>query len=105
MTQPPGDPRKDATAASRAANDALAATPPFEDQRDFEEGSRGLIAPLPDGGVIRAADGRPVWDLSGFSSSIQQSAAPPDTVNPSLWRQSQLVVRRVVATGGRPHRR
>src|SRR5262249_20857177 len=51
----------------------------------------GLIAPLPDDGVIRARDGRAVWDLSAFSF-IEQGAPPPDTVNPSLWRQSQLVV-------------
>jgi alkyl sulfatase BDS1-like metallo-beta-lactamase superfamily hydrolase len=42
--------------------------------------------------VIRAADGRPVWDLSAFSF-IEQDSDSPATVNPSLWRQSQLVVR------------
>jgi alkyl sulfatase BDS1-like metallo-beta-lactamase superfamily hydrolase len=87
-----GDARKEASAATRAANDALAASLPFEDRRDFEEAGRGLIAPLPDGGVIRAADGRPVWDLSAFSF-IEQDSDSPATVNPSLWRQSQLVVR------------
>jgi alkyl sulfatase BDS1-like metallo-beta-lactamase superfamily hydrolase len=86
------DPRQAASAATRAANDALAASLPFEDRRDFEEAARGLIAPLPDGGVIRAADGRPVWDLSAFSF-IEQDSDSPATVNPSLWRQSQLVVR------------
>ena len=35
--------------------------------------------------------GEPVWDLSAFSF-IEQDAPPPDTVNPSLWRQSQLAV-------------
>src|SRR5690242_16122593 len=88
MTQ---DPRHDASAATRAANDALAATLPFEDRRDFEEAARGLVAPLPDGGVIRAEDGRVVWDLSAFAF-VAQDAPPPETVNPSLWRQSQLVV-------------
>ena len=87
------DPRKDASAATRAANDALAASLPFEDRRDFEEASRGLVAPLSDGGVIKAADGRPVWDLSKFSSFIEEGAEAPGTVNPSLWRQSQLVVK------------
>ncbi len=91
MSEGHEDPRNDATAATRAANAALAASLPFEDRRDFEEAARGLIAPLPDGGVIRAADGRPVWDLSRFSF-IEQGAPAPDTVNPSLWRQSQLVV-------------
>ncbi len=85
------DARKDASQATRAANDTLVASLPFEDRRDFEEAARGLIAPMPDGGVIKAADGRPVWDLSAFSF-IEQDADAPETVNPSLWRQSQLVV-------------
>ncbi len=92
MTPGSDDPRKDASVATRAANDALAKSLPFEDRRDFEEAGRGLIAPLPDGGVIRAKDGTPVWDLSGFSSFIKEGADAPATVNPSLWRQSQLVV-------------
>ncbi len=91
MSEGPEDRRNDATEATRAANAALAASLPFEDRRDFEEAARGLIAPLPDRGVIRAADGRPVWDLARFSFIAPGSPAP-DTVNPSLWRQSQLVV-------------
>lgn len=91
MTGGSEDPRKDASATTRVANDALAASLPFEDRRDFQEAGRGLIAPLADGGLIRAEDGRAVWDLSRFSF-IEQGADPPETVNPSLWRQSQLVV-------------
>ena len=91
MSEGSEDPRNDATAATRAANAALAAVLPFADRRDFEEPARGLIAPLPDDGVLRAADGRPVWDLSRFSF-VEQGTPAPDTVNPSLWRQSQLVV-------------
>ena len=55
---------------------------PFADQQDFEDARRGFIAPLPDGGVIRDQEGRPVWDLSGFSF-IKEGAASPETVNPS----------------------
>lgn len=50
MSEQSDDRRKDATAATRAANDELAKSLPFEDRRDFEEAGRGLIAPLPDGG-------------------------------------------------------
>ncbi len=64
---------------------------PFADQQDFADARRGFIAPLPDGGVIRAKDGKPVWDLSGLAF-IKQGAAAPATVNPSLWRQSQLLM-------------
>ncbi len=91
MSEGPEDLRNDATDATVAANRALAASLPFEDRRDFEEAARGLIAPLPDNGVIRAADGRPVWDMSRFSF-VEPGSHAPDTVNPSLWRQSQLVV-------------
>lgn len=69
--------------ATRAANDALVAALPFEDRRDFEEAARGLVAPLSDSGVIKAAGGRPVWDLSAFSF-IEHGADAPETVNPSL---------------------
>ena len=63
---------------------------PFADKQDFEDAQRGFIAPLPEGGVIRNKAGQPVWDFSSFSF-IKEGAAAPDTVNPSLWRQSQLL--------------
>lgn len=84
--------RKDATQATRTANREVLEALPFADRREFEEADRGFIAPLPDGGVIKADDGRVVWDMSRFAF-ISDDAPPPDTVNPSLWRQSQLVVR------------
>jgi alkyl sulfatase BDS1-like metallo-beta-lactamase superfamily hydrolase len=63
---------------------------PLADKQDFEDAKRGFIAPLSGNGVIRNQEGRAVWDLSGFSF-IKPDAAPPETVNPSLWRQSQLL--------------
>jgi alkyl sulfatase BDS1-like metallo-beta-lactamase superfamily hydrolase len=83
--------RADATAATGAANEELAEKLAFEDTRDFEEAERGLIAPLPDGGRVRNADGDLVWDLSRFEF-IHQHEEAPATVNPSLWRQMKLVV-------------
>jgi alkyl sulfatase BDS1-like metallo-beta-lactamase superfamily hydrolase len=86
------DVRKDATDPTKAANQAVLGHLPFSDRREFEEAARGLVAPLPDGGVIAGDDGRVVWDLSRFAF-IADDAAAPDTVNPSLWRQSQIVVK------------
>eukprot|EP00906_Rhabdomonas_costata_P002802 RCo004359 len=63
----------------------------FADKRDFEEATRGHIAPMPDNGVIKDSSGRVVWDLSKFSF-IDTEKPAPDTVNPSLWRQSCLVM-------------
>jgi alkyl sulfatase BDS1-like metallo-beta-lactamase superfamily hydrolase len=91
MAASPSDPRRDASSATQAANSQLAASLPFEDRRDFDDAARGLIAPLANGGVIKGDDGQPVWDLSRYSF-IETDAPPPETVNPSLWRQSQLVV-------------
>ena len=59
---------------------------PFDDQTDFDNAERGRIDAL-DPCVVRAADGRVVWDLTAYS---YLDADCPDTVNPSLWRQAQL---------------
>jgi alkyl sulfatase BDS1-like metallo-beta-lactamase superfamily hydrolase len=83
--------RAGASEATRAANDELAAKLAFEDTRDFDDAERGLVAPLPDGGRVRGADGGLLWDLSRFDFIHQHEEAPP-TVNPSLWRQMRLVV-------------
>src|ERR687898_159261 len=84
--------RKDATKATKDVNDKLLEELPFEDRRDFEDAERGFIAPLPDGGVIRGEDGSDVWNTSKFSF-IEEDSPAPDTVTPSLWRQSQLVLK------------
>ncbi|SFL98621.1 alkyl/aryl-sulfatase [Marinobacter zhejiangensis] len=82
---------KPASEVTRAANAALLNTLPFDDTRDFEDTDRGFIAPLPNNGVIQAEDGRTVWDLSAYQFVQGQDA--PDTVNPSLWRQAQLLTK------------
>jgi alkyl sulfatase BDS1-like metallo-beta-lactamase superfamily hydrolase len=83
------DPRKDATEATKAANEALLDELPFSDRSDFDNAKRGLIAPLPTG-MIRGQAGNPIWNPEQYSF-ITEDAAAPDTVNPSLWRQSQLI--------------
>ncbi len=60
---------------------------PFDDTRDFEDADRGFIARL-DPGVVRAEDGRVVWDNDSYDFLHGDC---PDSVNPSLWRQGQLV--------------
>ncbi|MCX5893823.1 MAG: MBL fold metallo-hydrolase, partial [Deltaproteobacteria bacterium] len=80
-----------ASAATKKHNAELLQQLPFADKQDFEDAKRGFIAPLPDGGVIRNQEGRAVWDLGGFAF-IQEGTAAPESVNPSLWRQSQLLM-------------
>ncbi|WP_299542182.1 alkyl/aryl-sulfatase [uncultured Streptomyces sp.] len=60
---------------------------PFSDAQDFEDARRGFIARKVPGAVIDAS-GTVVWDSDTYAF-LQGEA--PDTVNPSLWRQSQLV--------------
>jgi alkyl sulfatase BDS1-like metallo-beta-lactamase superfamily hydrolase len=86
------DRRRDATEATKSANAAMAAGLDFTDRRDIDEAARGLLAPLPDGGRVQGADGGPVWDLSRFDFIHDHGEDAPETVNPSLWRQSRLVV-------------
>lgn len=102
----PGSPPapKPASAATRAINKAVGQELDFKDRQDFEDAQRGFIAPLPDKGRILDQKGRETWNLEGYAflapamsrdmppSRIMPTPAP-DTVNPSLWRQSQLVLR------------
>ncbi|NRQ34628.1 MBL fold metallo-hydrolase [Nonomuraea sp. NN258] len=59
---------------------------PFHDKADFDAADRGFIAALSPA-VIRADDGRVVWDNDSYAFLEQQC---PDTAHPSLWRQGQL---------------
>lgn len=61
---------------------------PFDDQTDFEDARRGFIADSPNR-VITNPDGSPAFDLDAYGFVRDNPA--PDTVNPSLWRQSQLL--------------
>ncbi|BAX94922.1 hydrolase [Mycobacterium shigaense] len=59
---------------------------PFHDTTDFDNADRGFIAALSPC-VIKAADGRVVWDNDSYSFLDGQA---PTSVHPSLWRQSIL---------------
>ena len=91
-------PTKPASQATAAANRAALSALAFDDDRDFADVRRGLIAPLADNGVIRDAAGGLVWDLAWFSF-LQDGDAAPDSVHPSLWRQSQLISEAETAWG------
>ena len=53
---------------------------PWSDKADFANAKRGLIARLPDNGVIKDANGGIVWDLLKFTGFIKDGSAAPDTV-------------------------
>lgn len=83
--------RKDASEFTRAANEAFLKELPFGDVRDFEDASRGFIAPLPEGHVVKE-DGDFVYDTARLAFTEDREDSP-DTVNPSLWRQARLVAK------------
>lgn len=62
---------------------------PFHDTADFDNADRGFLAALSPC-VIRAADGRVVWDNDAYSFL---GGAAPTSVHPSLWRQSTLAAK------------
>ncbi|MEV0799353.1 alkyl sulfatase dimerization domain-containing protein [Kribbella sp. NPDC050281] len=80
---------RDASAAVRVQHRAALETLPMSDTADFDATSRGRIDELSPG-VVRAVGGEVVWDNDSYAF-LEGDA--PDTVHPSLWRQSQLVGR------------
>lgn len=82
------DVRKDATDATKQANSALLKQLPFSDASDFDAANKGFIAPLPSE-IIKGSSGNVIWNPEQYS--FIKGAAAPDTVNPSLWRQSRLI--------------
>ncbi|WP_202349651.1 alkyl/aryl-sulfatase [Mycobacterium paraintracellulare] len=62
---------------------------PFQDDADFRAADRGFIAALSPC-VIRAADGRIVWDNDAYAFL---DGPAPTSVHLSLWRQSTLAAK------------
>ncbi|MFD3996068.1 alkyl/aryl-sulfatase [Streptomyces sp. NPDC058583] len=68
------------------ANRAVLGRFAFDDSRDFEDAKRGFLGTAADP-LIKDGE-RTVWDLEAYGFL---SGECPDSVNPSLWRQSRLV--------------
>jgi len=62
---------------------------PFDDTVDFDAAERGFIASGES--VIRNDRGQVVWDNGSYTDFLTGDA--PETVHPSLWRQSTLVAK------------
>jgi alkyl sulfatase BDS1-like metallo-beta-lactamase superfamily hydrolase len=74
------------TEMTREMNDRVRETLPLDDQGDFEQARRGLIASAPHL-QIKDADGTVIWDMPSFNFI---DGPAPASVNPSLWRQAKL---------------
>lgn len=59
---------------------------PFQDTKDFDNAQNGLID-SPATNVVKNTKGQTVWNNDAYSFL---DSDPPDTANPSLWRQSKL---------------
>jgi alkyl sulfatase BDS1-like metallo-beta-lactamase superfamily hydrolase len=75
-----------ATPATVKANGKAALALPLNSPADMENARKGRLTQIPDG-IIKNSKGEIVWDATSYSFL---SGSAPATVNPSLWRQSQL---------------
>lgn len=82
----PQPPVGEATAATRAAQAWVRQALPLDDPADFENATRGFVAAIEDPRILNP-DGSVAWDTQWFAFIDGEA---PDTVNPSLWRQSRL---------------
>lgn len=78
---------KPASASVARQQRALLDSLPFDDTRDVEDAARGLVARRRPG-IVTGEHGHVVWDADSYGFLVGDA---PDTVNPSLWRQSRLV--------------
>ena len=81
--------QQDATSATTMANNALYGKLPFTNNTDFANAHRGFIAPLPQN-IIKGEQGNVIWNPAKYNF-VKEGEKAPNTVNPSLWRQSQLI--------------
>lgn len=81
-----GEPASDITVDRHKA---VAQALPFSDRQDFEFADRGFLGTRADP-LIKRADGQVAWNLAAYDFL---KGEPPATVNPSLWRQAQLLAR------------
>ncbi len=78
-----------ATETTRAAIAAMAGSLPTHDRQDFDDATRGFVGRSEQRQIL-GADGGVVWDLDAYD--FLRDAEAPDTANPSLWRQGQLLI-------------
>lgn len=81
----PGE-TEEATAITAEKNAEWYETLDFSDRREFANAERGWLDNA-EGRIIDGEDNRSAWDLQSYGDLNRDA---PDTVNPSLWRNTQL---------------
>lgn len=85
----PKDVAAEATTSTKEAREKLLKELPFANKQDFEFAARGFVATLDDP-QIKDDSGKVVYDLASYDFLKGEA---PETANPSLWRQAQLLTR------------
>ncbi len=78
---------KEAAEATVKINSAVYSLLDFEDTREAEFATRGLID-APETLELKNSDGKVVWSQSAYSF-LEDYEKAPDTVNPSLWENTK----------------
>ena len=79
--------QKGASEITAQRNQAVYDQLDFDDQRELEFAQRGLIC-APESLELKDESGKVIWSQAAYS--FLEDADAPDTVNPSLWRNTQL---------------
>src|SRR5262245_45706255 len=85
----PKDVVAEATTSTKEVREKLLKELPFSNRQDFEFAAQGFIATREDP-KIKDDTGRVVFDLSSYDF-LKGDA--PESANPSLWRQAQLITK------------
>jgi len=85
----PKDVAAEATTSTKEAREKILKELPFSNKQDFEFADRGFIATREER-QIKDESGRIVFDLASYDFLKGEA---PESANPSLWRQAQLIAK------------
>ncbi len=85
----PQDAAIEKSQSTKAVHEKIRSELPFSNRQDYEFAERGFVATRTDP-LIKDADNKLVYDLSSYDF-LKSDAS--ETVNPSLWRQAQLITK------------
>jgi alkyl sulfatase BDS1-like metallo-beta-lactamase superfamily hydrolase len=85
----PKDVVAEATTSTKDAREKILKELPFSNKQDFDFAARGFIATREDPKIL-GEGGKVVFDLSSYDFLKGEA---PESANPSLWRQAQLVTK------------
>jgi alkyl sulfatase BDS1-like metallo-beta-lactamase superfamily hydrolase len=85
----PKDVVAEATTSTKEAREKILKELPFSNKQDFDFAARGFIATREDPKIL-GENGKVVFDLASYDFLKGEA---PESANPSLWRQAQLITK------------